>query len=273
MKPRAVNTSIVNKSVKSILSFAFALSCISSAAHASTLSGSLDSRGAFVFPAGVPNSSSYDGPGKDTMSLFSAFTNNALFQVNSFNAHSSGSTVQAFLLSEMAAFDGSTAGFANNFGVVDQNGQFTSLINTANVDPLASGSISQTTAQNFTFALQSPEGLFYSVDSKNTDGGVAHMLAMQVDKEGTVNLPNTTLKGGNPLSFNLLAGDIILFIEDMKLSGNVSNGLVPFASDFDYNDMVVVVRQSLNATAVPEPATLILLAGGGALAARRRRRS
>lgn len=256
----------------SLFLFSFLAVFVSTNSFASTLSGALGSRGAFVFPSGLPNTSSYDGPGRDTMSLFSSLTNPGLFQVNSFNSHSSGSTVQAFLLSEMAAFDGTHAGFANNFGVTDQNGNFHSLINTATADPLASGSIEQSTLQNFTFALQSPEGLFYSVDSKNTDGGVAHMLALQVEKDGVVNLPNTTLKGGNPLSFNLLAGDVVLFIEDMKLSGNISNGLVPFASDFDYNDMVIVVRQTFRTTEVPEPTTLALLAGSGLFAAARRRK-
>jgi len=85
------------------------------------------------------------------------------------------------------------------------------------------------------------------------------MLALQVDKDGTVNLPFSNVRGTNPVSFNLLSGDIILFIEDMRLSGNVSSGLVPFASDFDYNDMIVVVRQSALASAVPEPTSLLLL--------------
>lgn len=241
---------------------------LSSAVMASTLSGSLNSRGAFVFPSGNPNASSYDGPGRDTMSAFLPFTSSTLLQVSNFTGHAQGSKLEAFMLSEMACFDGHMAGLANNFGVVNQSNTFTSLINTQNVDPLAVGSLDQTASDNLTFALQSPEGLFYSVDSRNTDGGVAHMLALQVTTSGTVNLPNTNLSGGNgPLAFNLLAGDVILFIEDMKTSGNIASGMVPFASDFDYNDMVIVIRQSANE--IPEPATCLLL--GSALFGYRRR--
>ena len=252
------------------LFFAVLIIYSSTVVCASTLSGSLDSRGAFVYPSGSPNTSSYDGPGRDTMSTFLPYTSSSLFQANSFTGHAQGSNLQAFMLSEMAAFDGHNAGFSNNFGVVDKGGSFTSMLNSANVDPLAVGQLDQTANQEFTFALQSPEGLFYSVDGKNADGGVAHMLALKVDKDGVVNLPNTNLRGSGPLSFNLLAGDILFFIEDMRLSGNISTSLVPFASDFDYNDMVVLVRQSASLNAVPEPASLLLLGSGALLGFRRK---
>jgi hypothetical protein len=250
----------------------FSLSFTTTIANALTLSESTSSRGAFVFPSGPPGASSYDGPGKDTMSLFAPYVASNLLQVNSFNSNTFGSSVSAFLLSEVAAFDGTVANQSNNFGVVDNNGNFTSILDSKNVNPGDVGSLDQAAGKELTFALQSPEGLFYSVDSKNTDGGVAHMLALKADKDGTITIPQTNLKGNGPLSFNLLSGDIILFIEDMKLSGNISSGLVPFASDFDYNDMIIVVRQSANANQVPEPASLLLLGIGAGIANFKRRR-
>lgn len=85
----------------------------------------------------------------------------------------------------------------------------------------------------------------------------------------TINKPR--LAGGESISFQLFQGDIILFMEDMKAFGNgLASGLVPFNSDYDYNDMVVVVRQS----EIPEPTTMALLGSAlGGLILRRRKQT
>ena len=133
------------------------------------------------------------------------------------------------------------------------------------------GMLNQGAMEQFTLALNSPEGILTSVDGDNP-GMQAYILVYKVNKAGTANIANPLNRPGPAVSFNLLDGDYILFIEDMILSGNNTfGGSVPAAGDFDYNDMVIVLRQST--TQVPEPSTLLLFGAGAAALMRRRRRS
>ncbi len=209
---------------------------------------------------------SYDGAGFDPIDAFAGFVASQNLAVGSFTGGANGAKLETFLFNETACYDGRFANMANNFGVTNQNGDFISLIDSANAAPGAMGMTMQGPGDEFTFALQSPEALFSADDSQNSDGAV-HIIGREVENEGTVSLPATLTGNRGPgISFDLKRGDIVLFIEDMLASGNSVTNMVPFLSDFDYNDMIIIVRQ----TEVPEPGTVALL-GAGLIFLRRRK--
>ncbi len=210
---------------------------------------------------------SYDGIGFNAFSPYASITDGTIYSLDTIVGEGLGTNLDFFMLTEFACFDGRFAQ-RNQFGGIDSSGAFQSVIDTQTLDPLASGSVSLAAGEEFTVALNSPEGLFSSIDSENADRA-AHILALRVDTASTIKLPQTRVVPTDELAFDLLPGDYILFIEDLLGSGNNTfGGLVPLAGDFDYNDMVLVVR----ASQIPEPATgLLLLSAIGAYAARRRR--
>ena len=203
------------------------------------------------FFLGDTTQTSYDGPNYDSFAPFSGFTSGGFLQYSSLNGGAQGTTLQFFLLSEAAYYDGAVLpGSANSFGFLDGNNNFNSVI--AGTDVLGTmAEVNLGAGEQLTFALDSPEGLFSSIDSDNADNA-AHMLGLTAIKDGQISIPNANLQGGM-LTFNLLAGDHILFIEDLLASGNLLQGGLP--SDFDYNDMVVIIREQ----PVPEPATYAMM--------------
>lgn len=226
-----------------------------SPAYAATLSDSTVVRTNFSPPLGDVDQSSYDGQGYEAFKPFEAYTSNEVLAVNSFNGLMGGSNLEVTMLSEIAAFDGRNKNFANNFGVLDSDGNFVSILDSADANPGDFASIFQGADEDYTFALQSPEALFSSLDSQNQDQS-PHILAQEVVRDGEVTVHPSSLRSDQAIKFQLLAGDIILYLEDMLSNGNLNFLDVPFAGDFDYNDMVLVVRQTQEE--VPEPATLLL---------------
>lgn len=235
-------------------------------ASAVPIENALSQRPGFSFPLGAPSQTSYDGPKFEAFNQFSSFVSPDLLKVDSFTGHPLGSNFSMTLLSASGAFDfADTDANSNKIGVTDAQGNFHSLVNTFTQGIGATGNLFQGANESLKLALKSPVGLFSTDDANNPDQA-AHMIAMQVQKAGDVTINPTSLLNTPPLTFSLEVGDILVFCEDMLTNGNI-NPLVPYASDFDYNDLVFVVRQS----AVPEPMTLSLF-GLGALAAVRRRR-
>ncbi|HMO18607.1 MAG TPA: PEP-CTERM sorting domain-containing protein [Oligoflexia bacterium] len=263
---RELNSATVNKS--GIALFLFVVFFLSTNVYASSFSSFLTERNNFFFPKGDPNLSSYDGDGHNAFEVFSSFTTSTLYQMNSFDGGSLGRNIQAFNLLEYACYDGMFPAYANQFGVIDNEGNFFSMIDTAGTNPVTEGNFVQAAGQELRFGLLSPEGLFSSVDSEN-DGNATQIIAKVVDKDGEITIDRTNL-GGGTVTFQLFAGDVLLFIEDMKALGNgLESGLVPFTSDYDYNDMVLVIRQS----EIPEPATLLLFGSAVAGLGLRRKKS
>lgn len=221
-------------------------------ASAVSLGSSFTPRAGFTL--GNVNDRSYDGHGFDAFLPFSSFIDPQIFQSNTFTGDPAGSSVDFFLLSKVAFYDGTVPGLGDSFGVFDSIGNFIPVFEPSATVGLAANR-TQGAGEQLTFGIKSPEGLFSGIDSNNSDGA-PHILAMQVTTPGLVSIDNATLSGAM-LNFNLQVGDIILFLEDLLASGNMLGSGIP--SDFDYNDMVVVVRT----TAVPEPGTLMLLGLGG----------
>ncbi|MDD2942347.1 MAG: PEP-CTERM sorting domain-containing protein [bacterium] len=232
-------------------------------AVATDINGALSDRGG-AFALGNVDARSYDGPGFDAFQPFNSFVGSEILAINSFTGGALGSRHEFFLLSEVAHYDGyMIPGVGDEFGVLDSNNDFATIL-PKEFRPGDSAVITQGANEELTLALKSPEGMFSSVDGDNADGA-AHLLGKRVEKAGTVFIQHADLYGGS-LTFDLQVGDIVLFIEDLLLSGNMLYGGMD--TDSDYNDLVVVMRSE----PLPEPATLFLLGAAGLLGAGAKRR-
>jgi hypothetical protein len=239
--------------------FAIALAAVfvfftSSNAHAISFSGETLFGGSDLY-ADV-DERSYDAPEFNAFAPFGSVADlSNVLMLNSFLPDVGGNQLEVTLLSE-------AAGYAdrNAFGVVN-GGSFQEVLSGSDV-PGDTGIVVLDEGES-KFALKSPQGVFTTDDADNADGAT-HIVALEVTQAGSVFIENATLSGAS-FTFDLLVGDLVLFMEDLLVVGNVNN---INASDFDYNDMVVVVRQS----EIPEPATSLLFVIGLAGMGLRRRK-
>ena len=223
-------------------------------AFANQVNSSLIERAGFT----VNSANSYDGLSFNGFAPFEGFLSNSSFQLGSFSLPTNVN-LEFTLLSEVAAFDGNQGVGANNFGVFDKNGNFISLIDSAIVNPgFATSFASLDASDNYSFGMVNPVGTFHADDSKNF-GDRAQLIAYQIDKDGTLFIDKPDLLGiTSALTFNLMAGDVIIFIEDLfEQNTGLFAGLFG-PGDFDYDDMIILVRQSQ----IPEPASMMLLGSG-----------
>ncbi|OVE79999.1 hypothetical protein BVY02_01680 [bacterium J17] len=234
-----------------VLFLAFA---IPSSAFATSITANSNVRAGFSAADIDSDGVSYDGPGWDSRGPFDAFSNGNVLELGSFIGQQN---IEVTMLSEYACYDGRMQGVANNFGVLDGNGDFISILDSQTAGAGDTGSITQNVGDEFTFALKSPDTIFSSKDSDNVDGR-AHLLGLEVTQAGTISFDGD-LTRTSTITYDLKVGDIVILIEDMMTDQNSSfGGMIPGLGDFDYNDMVVVVR----ATPVPEPGTMLLMSLG-----------
>jgi hypothetical protein len=200
---------------------------------------------------------SYDGAGFNNVGAYAG--NPTTFQeYTSFDGGVAGTGYEMFFLSSVADYKNQ-----DTFGLLNEQNQFVSSINGSS----ALGSkvtYSQAAGEKLKLGFQSPESLFFSKAADNKDGK-SHIISLMATTDAVLTIPKADQQG-NSITFNLLAGDILCFIEDMLFDStyNFAKG-----SDFDYNDFLTVIRAK--PAEVPEPATVCLL-GLGALTALRRRK-
>lgn len=243
-------------------------------------------------PAGISSDSddNYPGPGSGCFidndctlqgSLDYLTVDGDFFDVNAaetgyeyFTNTATGSSISQFMFE--------IAGFAseNTFGIFNQSGLKLEIFNGSDtskdestVSFFENGTVRSSTLDHpdngvdsvttivenfgnvFGFYITSPQGTFYSDDSKNPNG-IRHSAIYQGDGSFSMDLP-----GKQPGLFT--DNEFIVAFED-KYQG----------SDWDYNDLVVMV-ESVEPEPVPEPSLLLGLGAmaGSLFATRKRQRS
>lgn len=205
----------------------------------------LEIRPEWSFPKGDPTFSTWDAPNHNIFSHLAPYVSSEFYQLNSLTLRP-GESVSATHFYELGSY-------RNTMGVVDSSG-FVPLASSHGTIPFDFSYFNTNTHNDtVTFALNSPEGIFYSVDKLNHNGS-PQMIAQVVVNAGTLTLTSANWAGNQSVTIELQNGDVVLYSEDIKLVN----------SDGDYNDFVIVLRET-PIEEVPEPSTVLLFLAGCSL--------
>lgn len=150
----------------------------------------------------------------------------------------------------------------HEFGIVDDGNTFRPII-PANTEPGGTFSFEQNQGEGFRFAFRGPEdpvnapaGPLYVGSTIDVDniGQIPHIIVQRATNSGFVHLAHRSpdLSGfppgiakpiGAPIDCPVEIGDLILFAEDALPSG-VPGHPVTFPSDNDFDDFVIILRQT-----------------------------
>ncbi len=228
----------------------------------------------------APYSTSWDGSANV---LTSVFKNIGATEINPYTAFtepdaywkssSTSESVIATLLIEIAGYKN-----YNSFGIYDKGSNSNKLEIFQGADSakaseqlsitqsgtsfnFAIGSTTKTFSSNeFGFYLQNKTGaIFYSDSSLNPDNTNAYMVDHMFSYSGATDKDNKVTVKGTEYAFN--ADTWLLAFEDLKGVFNPTTGKLTGGSDFDFNDMIVLV-DNITTSTVPEPGTIVLLGAG-----------
>jgi len=192
---------------------------------------------------------SADGPGYSLFPIFDPITEPSYLQSKPFTGQPGGSQLTITLLAHLS-------GATDTLGVKDQNGTFIPIIDTT-VPFGTEGTITQSPSQTFRFVLRNLPYEISSVDAENDPNYLTTPLVVvkRISSPGFVTVKPTNFEH-DEVTVPIFPGDYVMLIEDQ----------VPPTSDLDWNDTVILIRQTQVAPPNFSISGRAMYSDGGALA-------